>query len=67
LHISNFVNIKENCVIAILDGLGRIIEKQPKGVLRNDFKIENLANGIYYIAVLENGNTLSTKRFIKQP
>ncbi len=53
---------KESCMIKITDMLGREVKQLN---FEEEIDISDLENGIYFVAILQNGKTLGVKKIIK--
>ncbi|MBU2020658.1 MAG: T9SS type A sorting domain-containing protein [Bacteroidetes bacterium] len=67
ITVKNIVNIPVNVEISLLNALGRQLEVQHKLSYSNNFDLEKLGCGMYYIAIIHQGEQLEIKRFIKKP
>ena len=61
--ISQHLKEKESCMIKITDMLGREVKQLN---FEEEIDITDLENGIYFVAILQNGKTLGVKKIIKQ-
>ena len=60
---SQHLKEKESCMIKITDMLGREVKQLN---FEEEIDITDLENGIYFVAILQNGKTLGVKKIIKQ-